>query len=112
MLKEIEKILTENPNCRERRVRWKVISLMLKEKYPTELGSVDLARIWDIVGDGISIDRMIRDSQQNNEAWRGLDYGDGEKLSQEYQVKKLGKEAGHRKRSKKLAEKVAEEIPF
>ncbi len=93
----LTKILTENPNCRERRARGNVLSKLLKEKYPHELGNIDLARIWDIVGDGISWDRSIRKVQQDNESLRGNDYNDKVALQQEKELN-LGYEVGFGKK--------------
>ena len=93
MYNEILQIFKENPNCRERRVRWKVISKILKDKYPNELGNVDLARIWDIVSDGMTADRDARDIQFRNEELRGEDWADGKALSQEEAIKR-GAEVG------------------
>lgn len=100
---EIIHILAERPTCRERMNRKKVIGGFLQKYYPNELAEMSLGRLEDIIGDSITMDRTIRDIQQQEEYkhLRGTDWEDGESLSQEFQIKHLGKEVGYKKDIKK-----------
>lgn len=102
-ISEITQLLTDFEYLRERRNRGRFIARLLQKKYPHELDNVPLSRIEEIVKDGISYDREIRDIQQNNEDLRGQDYDDKDKLSQEFQIKKLGKESGYHQSKKQLS---------
>lgn len=53
--------------------------------------------------DGISLDRLVRHAQQENEGIRGRDHDDKTVLSQEYQLEVLGKEMGYEKLSTQRA---------
>lgn len=86
MKEKLKTFLENHPEARERRFRekWLVDFILEHKKYPFPLTKKNLA---DFVHNFASADRYWRMILEENHELRGIDYKDGEKLSDEWQIK-------------------------
>ena len=96
MKTEILNYLKEDARFRERKNKNKGISNLICKKYHIEIPK---DKRDDFITDILSADRNWRKALEANPSLRGSDYFDGERLSQEYQVK-LGYESGYNQKLK------------
>ena len=88
--------LEKNPEARERRWRDRtLIKLVLEKNNKDGIMFVDVSFLGDFVKDYMSYERIWRQVLQDEPSLRGEDYCDGKILSQNYQIKELGKEVGY-----------------
>lgn len=98
---DIKQRLENYPWFRERKAKNFGIAKMLKNKYSV---NIDPKTLEDLIVEASSLDRVWRQTLQNNPHLRGSDYGESEKLEQE-KILELGYEIGSsidRKQSKLL----------
>ncbi|MDZ4228273.1 MAG: hypothetical protein U1E54_03430 [Candidatus Levybacteria bacterium] len=80
---KVTRLLEEDKEWRERRLRLYKIASYLCEKYHL---TSHPRRLADILKESETLNRLVRQVQQEDESLRGKDWTDAKKLSQEYQL--------------------------
>lgn len=85
---QVKQWLTAYPNFRERKNRNKYLGALILKEYGINIKEIPQLynNIGDIVADLESASRSWRKILEENPDLQGSDYGQGEKLSQEYQL--------------------------
>lgn len=105
----LTQIFVDFENCRERKVKNKLLAKILKDTYPVELNDVSLDRIVDMVKHTLRHDRAWRKVLEDNEGLRGKDYyAEKDRLEDEAQIE-MGYTPGFDQDVKKLNKITKEE---
>lgn len=85
MKEQLIQLMEAKPAARERKNKHKAVAYVLKKSFPV-LSEIPLDSLEVIVAEASSADRAFRKILEDRVDLRGSDYGEAEKLSQDWQV--------------------------
>lgn len=87
----VKELLEKEPKARERSNKNRAIGRVIEKNFNL---TIPIETLRDVVGEILTLDRQWRKTLEEYPELRGTDYSEGEKLSQDYQINKLGYELG------------------